>query len=67
MSKYTRRDFLKTTTAGAAVAGTVGVGSAVWLRGVGVFGKIVEEMNEWCEANGVKKISSLIGKAHANR
>jgi len=30
MSKYTRRDFLKTTTAGAAVVGTVGVGSAVW-------------------------------------
>jgi multiple sugar transport system substrate-binding protein len=29
MSKYTRRDFLK-TTAGAAAAGSLGVGSAMW-------------------------------------
>ena len=29
MSKYSRRDFLK-TTAGAAAAGSLGVGSALW-------------------------------------
>ena len=29
MSKFSRRDFLK-TTAGAAAAGTLGAGSAMW-------------------------------------
>ena len=29
MSKFTRREFLK-TTAGAAAAGSLGVGSAMW-------------------------------------
>ncbi len=36
------------------------------VRGQDVFGKIVQEMNEWCDANGVKKLSDLIGKVHAN-
>src|SRR3989338_5654653 len=60
----TGRDAIEMMMAGA---GLVGVGSAVWLHGPEVFGKIAEEMNEWCDANGVKKISSLIGKAHENR
>lgn len=60
----TGRDAIEMMMAGATL---VGVGSAVWLRGQDVFGKIVEEMNEWCDQNGVKKLSDLIGKAHANR
>ena len=59
----TGRDAIEMMMAGATL---VGVGSAVWLRGQDVFGKIVNEMNEWCDANGVKKLSDLIGKVHAN-
>ncbi|MFA6024137.1 MAG: dihydroorotate dehydrogenase [Candidatus Gracilibacteria bacterium] len=59
----TGRDAIEMMMAGATL---VGVGSAVWQRGQGVFGKIAEEMNEWCDANGVKKLSDLIGKVHAN-
>ncbi len=59
----TGRDAIEMMMAGATL---VGVGSAVWLRGQDVFGKIVSEMNEWCEANGVERLESLIGKVHAN-
>ena len=60
----TGRDAIEMMMAGATL---VGVGSAVWLHGVEVFKKITDEMNEWCDANGVKNLSSLIGKAHENR
>lgn len=59
----TGRDAIEMMMAGATL---VGVGSAVWLRGQDVFGKIVDEMREWCEANGVSKLSDLIGKIHEN-
>lgn len=59
----TGRDAIEMMMAGATL---VGVGSAVWLRGQDVFGKIVNEMNEWCDQNGVEKLSDLIGKVHAN-
>lgn len=57
----TGRDAIEMMMAGATL---VGVGTAVWARGQDVFGKIVDEMNEWCDANGVEKLSDLIGKAH---
>lgn len=57
----TGRDAIEIMMAGATL---VGVGSAVWLRGQDVFGKIAQEMNEWCEANGVERLADLIGKAH---
>lgn len=56
----TGRDAIELMMAGATL---VGVGSAVWFRGQDVFGQIVNEMNEWCDKNGVKKLSDLIGKA----
>lgn len=59
----TGRDAIEMMMAGATL---VGVGTAVWVRGQDVFGKIVQEMNEWCDANGVEKLSDLIGKAHAH-
>lgn len=59
----TGEDAIEMMMAGATL---VGVGSAVWLRGQDVFGKIVKEMNDWCDSHGVEKLSSLIGKAHAN-
>ncbi len=58
----TGRDAIEMMMAGATL---VGVGSAVWYRGQDVFGKIVNEMNEWCDENGVKKIKNIIGKVHA--
>lgn len=58
----TGRDAIEMMMAGATL---VGVGSAVWYRGQDVFGKIVNEMNEWCDANGVKNLKDIIGKAHA--
>lgn len=58
----TGRDAIEMMMAGATL---VGVGSAVWYKGQDVFGKIVSEMDEWCDANGVKKIQDLIGKVHA--
>lgn len=57
----TGRDAIEMMMAGATL---VGVGTAVWVRGQDVFGKIVKEMNEWCDANGIEKLSDLIGKAH---
>ncbi len=59
----TGRDAIEIMMAGATL---VGVGSGVWLRGHDVFGKIVEEMNEWCDQNGVKRLQDLIGKVHEN-
>lgn len=57
------RDAIEMMMAGATL---VGVGTAVYYRGQDVFGKIVAEMNEWCDANGVKSITEIIGKVHAN-
>ncbi len=57
----TGRDAIEMMMAGATL---VGVGSAVYYRGQEVFALIVEEMREWCEANGVEKIQDLIGKVH---
>lgn len=59
----TGRDAIEIMMAGATL---VGVGTAVWLRGQDVFGQIVEEMREWCEANGVERLQDIIGKVHAN-
>jgi dihydroorotate dehydrogenase (NAD+) catalytic subunit len=59
----TGRDAIEMMMAGATL---VGVGTAVWLRGQDVFGKIVEEMREWCEENEIEKLSTLIGKIHEN-
>ncbi len=57
----TGRDAIEMMMAGATL---VGVGTAVWLRGQEVFGKIVQEMNDWCDQNGVKELAEIIGKAH---
>lgn len=55
------RDAIEMMMAGGTL---VGVGSATYYRGAEVFGKIAEEMNEWCSKNGVKKISEIIGAVH---
>ncbi|MFC1616039.1 dihydroorotate dehydrogenase [Patescibacteria group bacterium] len=39
----------------------VGMGTMVYYRGVEGFGQVVEEMNKWCDKNGVKNIEEIIG------
>lgn len=59
----TGRDAIEMMMAGATL---VGVGSAVYYRGQEALGLIVKEMNEWCDENGVERLSDLIGKVHEN-
>lgn len=54
-------DALEIMMAGATL---VGIGTAVYYRDVSVFGKIRDEMNEWCDKHGVKDIRELTGSAH---
>ncbi len=54
----TGEDALEMMIAGATL---VGVGTGVYYRGVEVFGLITKEMDAWCVANKVKKVSDLIG------
>ncbi len=54
----TGRDAIEIMMAGATL---VGIGSAVYYRGLDVFRKVANEMNEWCDLNGVKDLSEIIG------
>lgn len=54
----TGEDALEMMMAGATL---VGMGSAVYYRGLDVFRKVANEMNEWCDANGVENLSEIIG------
>lgn len=45
----------------------IGVGSAAFWRGPEVFGKIVEEMEQYMKKKKIKTLSSLIGKAQGMR
>ncbi len=47
-----------------AGATAVGVGSAVFDGGMGVFAQIAREMEDWMDRNGVEKVEELIGAAH---
>jgi dihydroorotate dehydrogenase (NAD+) catalytic subunit len=60
-SVLTGRDAIELMMAGATL---IGVGTAVYYRGVEVFGQIAEEMEAWGDAAGVKEISEIIGKIH---
>lgn len=39
----------------------VGIGTMVYYRGVSGFKKIVKEMADWCDKNGIHKIEEIIG------
>ncbi|MBI5125598.1 MAG: dihydroorotate dehydrogenase [Planctomycetes bacterium] len=58
----TGRHALEMLMAGASA---VGIGTAVYSRGIEVFGKVCQEMEEWMEANGCTSVKELIGAAHA--
>jgi dihydroorotate dehydrogenase (NAD+) catalytic subunit len=47
-----------------AGASAVGIGTAVYSRGIEVFSAVCSEMKEWMEANGCASIKELIGAAH---
>ncbi|MFA6106297.1 MAG: dihydroorotate dehydrogenase [Patescibacteria group bacterium] len=57
----TGRDAIEMMMAGASM---VGVGTAVYYRGISVFKQICDEMKEWMEGAGVKSVEEIIGAAH---
>lgn len=54
-------DAVEMMMAGAAWCG---IGTAVYFRGTGAFGKIAEEMRGWMKANGYSGLKQIIGAAH---
>lgn len=54
----TGRDAIEIMMAGARL---VGMGTMVYYREVSGFKKVVKEINEWCDKNGVKNIEEIIG------
>ena len=54
----TGRDAIEIMMAGARL---VGMGTMIYYREVSGFKKVVKEMDEWCEQNGVKNIEEIIG------
>ncbi len=47
-----------------AGATAVGIGTAVYSRGVEVFAEVCREMEEWMRANGYTSVKELIGAVH---
>ncbi|MBW2977712.1 dihydroorotate dehydrogenase [Candidatus Woesearchaeota archaeon] len=55
------RDAIEMFMAGASA---VGIGTGVYYRGVDVFRKVSEEIEEFMEKNGYNKLKEIIGMAH---
>lgn len=58
---YTGEDAIEMMLAGASL---VGVGTAVVDRGIDIFRKICDEMQEWCTNEGVTNVADLVGGMH---
>ncbi len=58
---HTGEDAIEMLLAGASL---VGIGTAVWKRGMDVFQKVCDEMTAWCDAEGIKDVTELIGGMH---
>lgn len=58
---FSGEDAIEMMMAGASA---VGIGTAAYARGPGVFGKVCNEMREWMEARGYSNLKQIIGKAH---
>jgi len=54
----TGRDAIELMMVGARL---VGIGTMVYYREVSGFKKVVKEINEWCDKNGVKDLKEIIG------
>lgn len=57
----TGEDAIEFLLAGASL---IGIGTAIASRGADVFRLVTEEMSAWCDAEGIKEISELIGGMH---
>jgi len=55
------KDAIEMMMAGATA---VGIGTAIYYRGIGVFKKVCNEISEWMKENGYTKIKQLIGAAN---
>jgi dihydroorotate dehydrogenase (NAD+) catalytic subunit len=58
---HTGEDALELIMAGASL---IGIGTAIGARGRDVFKKVCEEMSAWCDSEGIKNLSEIIGSAH---
>lgn len=59
---HTGEDAIELMLAGASL---IGIGTAVWTRGIDVFAKVCEEMREFCKQEGIKDVKELVGGMHA--
>ncbi len=57
----TGRDAIEMLMAGASA---VGVGTAVWYRGIEAFDLICKEMEDWMKENNVSSVKELVGVGH---
>lgn len=57
----TGRDALEYMMAGAT---TIQIGSAAYYRGIEVFARVVDEINEFLDEHGFKSVNEVIGIAH---
>ena len=58
----TGNDAIEMMLAGASL---VGIGSGVYYRGIDIFQKVINEIEEYMQKEYVENISDLIGKAHS--
>lgn len=58
---HTGEDAIELMLAGASL---IGIGTAVWKRGIDVFRKVCDEMAAWCDSEGVKDVKELVGAIH---
>ena len=55
------KDAVEMLMAGATA---VGIGPAIFYRGIDVFKKICNEMSDWMKKNGYKSVDEIVGAAH---
>ena len=58
---FTGEDAIELMMAGASL---IGIGTALWERGEDIFRKVCDEISAWCDENGIKNLSAIIGSAH---
>ena len=55
------KDAIEMIMAGATC---VGIGSGIYYRGIGIFRKVCDEMEQWMKKNKVKSLKDIRGVAH---
>ncbi|MDD4319366.1 MAG: dihydroorotate dehydrogenase [Candidatus Peribacteraceae bacterium] len=54
-------DAIELMLAGASL---IGIGTAVWKRGIDVFSKVCDEIKEFCAKEGISDVAELVGGMH---